>query len=89
MKITNVTLLIFAGLVLSSCQNDKPVQAGFSCVTPLSATQLAQGNLVVSDYQQTTQGNYVPAGWHLVAQGKFAGCYVPLLSHHEDTTIVP
>ena len=92
MKMISVTLLLIAGLTLLSCQptaTPKAISDGFTCVTPLSADQMATGNLDKAHYDVTTSEKYVPKGWQVLTTGKYQGCYVPLPGHPADTTIVP
>jgi hypothetical protein len=86
MRITCVTVLFFAGLVLSSCF-EKPVPEGFVCVKPLSPEQLKKADLDASNYQPTETGKYVPKGWVPVPSGPYQGCYVPSKIHDLLSTV--
>jgi hypothetical protein len=91
MQITSITLLFFAGLVLASCGNQKPIADGFACVTPMSHEQLERGKLEISYYQETSSGSgqYIPKGWVAVPDGPYNGCFVPFNNHDTRTTVMP
>ncbi len=90
MRITGFTLLLIAGVVISSCSREKPVPDGFVCVKPLARAPLERARLDLSSYQETQagSGHYVPKGWIAVPTGDFKGCYVPT-NEHPMTTIHP
>jgi hypothetical protein len=89
MRIISITLLLFAGVVLSSCA--RPIPEGFACVTPIHGDQLKRAQFDMSGYQETPPGSgrYVPKGWVAVPEGQFKACYVPFQNHNSTSTVSP